>query len=58
MVGWHQLFNGHEFEQASGDEGQEWLACSCPGGHEESNMTERLNKAFNGKRDFQTNLPM
>ena len=53
LVGWHHRFNGHEFEQASGDgEGQECLACCSPWGHEESNMTERLNKAFNSKRDF------
>ena len=25
MVGWHQRFNGHEFEKATGDgEGQAW----------------------------------
>ena len=53
LVGWHHWFNGHEFEQASGDgEGQECLACCSPWGHEESNMTEQLNKAFNSKRDF------
>ena len=59
MVGWHHRFNGHEFEQSVRDsEGQGSLACCSPWGHEGLNMNERLNKAFNGKRDFQTNLPM
>ena len=36
MVGWHQRFNGHEFEQAPGDgEGQGSLACCSPLGHKE-----------------------
>ena len=44
MVGWHHRLNGHEFEQASGDgERQESLACCCPWGRKESDMTERLN---------------
>ena len=44
MVGWHHRLNGHEFEQASGDgERQESLACYCPWGRKESDMTERLN---------------
>ena len=31
MVGWHHLFNGHEFEQTPGDsEGQGSLACCSP----------------------------
>ena len=35
---------GHEFEQAPGDgEGQESLACCSLWGHEELDMTERLN---------------
>ena len=43
-VGWHHQLNGHEFEQASGDgEGQGSLACCSPGGHKESDTTERLN---------------
>ena len=46
MVGWHHRFNGHEFEQALGDgEGQGSWACCSPWGHEESDTTERLNKA-------------
>ena len=46
VVGWHHRFNGHEFEQALGDgEGQGSLACCSPWGHEESDTTERLNKA-------------
>ena len=34
MVGWHHLFNEHEFEQTPGDsEGQESLACCSPWAH-------------------------
>ena len=43
-VGWHHQLNGHEFEQAPGDgEGQGSLTCCSPGGHIESDTTERLN---------------
>ena len=44
MVGWHHRFHGHAFEQAPGlgDE-QGGLACCSPGGHKESDTTERLN---------------
>ena len=41
MVGWHHWINGHEFEQAPGDEGQGSLACWSPWCHKESNMTEQ-----------------
>ena len=41
MVGWHHRLNGHEFEQALGDdEGQGGLVCWSPWGHEESDTTE------------------
>ena len=45
MVGWHHRFHGHAFEQAPGlgDE-QGGLACCSPGGHKESDTTERLNR--------------
>ena len=43
MVGWHNRFNGHEFEQALGDGGLGSLACCNPRGHKESNTTELLN---------------
>ena len=44
MAGWHYWLNGHEFEQAPGDdEGQGSLACYSPWSHKESDMTERLN---------------
>ena len=44
MVGWHHWHNGHEFEQAMGDvEGQGSLVCYSPWGHEELDMTDRLN---------------
>ena len=61
MAGWHLLLNGHEFEQALGvGDGQGGLACCCPWGHTESDMTERLN---NNKeetaswREFQIQTP-
>ena len=42
MVGWHHRLNGHEFEQAPGqdDEGQGNLVCCSPWGFKESDMTE------------------
>ena len=44
MVGWHHWLNGHEFEQALGDdEGQGSLGCCSPWGCKESDMTEQLN---------------
>ena len=44
MVVWHHQLNGYEFEQTLGDrEGQETLACCSPWGHNESDMTERLD---------------
>ena len=44
MVGRHHQFDGHEFEQTPGDgEEQGDLACCCPRGHKESDMTEQLN---------------
>ena len=34
MVGWHHLFNEHEFEQTPGDsEGQGSLVCCSPWDH-------------------------
>ena len=44
MVGWHHRLNGHEFEQALGDdEGQESLVCCSPWYHKVSDTTEWLN---------------
>ena len=44
MVGWHHLFDGHEFEQALGvDDGHGSLACWNSWGHKESVSIERLN---------------
>ena len=44
MVERHHRLNGHEFEQAPGaGDGQGSLACCGPWGHEELDMTERLN---------------
>ena len=44
MVGWPHRLNGHEFGQTSGNgEGQGSLACCCPFGRKESDMTEQLN---------------
>ena len=44
MVGWRCWHNGHEFEWTLevGD-GQGGLACCCPWGHKELDMTEQLN---------------
>ena len=43
MVAWHHQLNGHEFEQALGvGYGQGSLACSCPWGDRELEMTELL----------------
>ena len=40
MAGWHHQLNGHEFEQALGvGDGQGSLACCCPWGCKESDMT-------------------
>ena len=45
MVGGHHRLNGHEFEQALGDEeGQGSLECCSPWDCKESDMTEQLNK--------------
>ena len=44
MVGWHHLFNGHEFEQALAvGDGQGGLACCSPQCCKESDTTELLN---------------
>ena len=40
MAGWHHRCNGHELGETPGDsEGQGGLACCCPQGQEESDMT-------------------
>ena len=50
MVGQYHKFNGHEFEQASGDGGRyRSLGCCCPWGHKESDTTEQLNNSNNSK---------
>ena len=44
IVGWHYRLDGHEFEQAPGDdEGWGSLVCCSPWGRKESDMTEWLN---------------
>ena len=44
MVGWHHQLNKHEFAKTPGDiEGQGSLACHCPWGRKELDMTEPLN---------------
>ena len=46
VAGWHHWLNGHEFEQAPGDdEGQGSLACCSPWGPRESDTTELLNNS-------------
>ena len=43
MVGWHQQFDGHEFEQALGvGDGQGSLASCIPWGRKKSDTTEQL----------------
>ena len=44
MVGLYHRLKGYEFEQAPGDgDGLGSLACCCPWGCKELDMTERLN---------------
>ena len=44
MVGWHHLFDGHEFEQALGvGDRQRSLVCCSLWGYKESDTTEQLN---------------
>ena len=44
MVGWHDRFDRHEFEQAQGvGNGEGSLVCYSPWGRKESDRTERLN---------------
>ena len=44
MVGWHHQLNGHEFEQALGDDdGQGSLVCYNPQGHKELDTIDQLN---------------
>ena len=41
MAGWHHQLDGHQFEQAPGDDDvQGSLVCCSPWGHEESGVTE------------------
>ena len=45
MIGWHRRLNGHEFEQALGDEGPGSLVCCSSRVHKELDTTERLNNS-------------
>ena len=47
MVGWHHRLDGHELEQALGDEGQGSLVCCSA----ESDITERLNSSNSAKHE-------
>ena len=43
-VGWHHQLDGHEFEQAPGDGGEQGsLACCSPWNCKELDVTKRLN---------------
>ena len=45
MIGWHHPLDGHEFEQALGDdEEQGSLVCCSPWGRKELDTTEQLNR--------------
>ena len=47
MIGWHHQLNGHEFEQALGDDdGQGSLACCTQWGGKESDMTHGKESAW------------
>ena len=51
MVGWYHRPNGHELEQALGDDkGQGGLVCCSPWGHKELDRTERLKNSSNEQR--------
>ena len=53
MAGWHHRLNGHELEQTPGESvGQKSLACYCPWGHKESDMTEQRHNNFYFKTCF------
>ena len=48
MIGWHDLFNGHEPRGTLGDgEGQGSLACCSPWGCKELDTTWQLNNNRN-----------
>ena len=40
VVGWHHQLNGHEYEQAPGDDGQRRFACCSPWSCKELDTTE------------------
>ena len=49
MIGWHDRFNGHEFEQTPGDrEGQGCLVSCGPRGYKESDATELMFLLYQG----------
>ena len=51
MAGWHYQLYGHEFQQTMGDdERQGSLACCCPWGYKELDMTWQLNHNNNFKK--------
>ena len=50
MVGWHHLLDGHKLGQTSGNgQGQGSLVCCCAWGHEEEDLTWRLNNKNNSR---------
>ena len=54
MVGWHHRLDGHEFQQAPGDdEGQRSLACCSPWCCKDLDMTEQLNNNIHGLKLIQ-----
>ena len=57
MAGWHHRLNGHESEQAPGDDdGQGSLMRCSPWGRRESDTTKRLNNFLFVERTQFTSL--
>ena len=57
MIGWHHCLNGHEFEQALGDEGPGSLAC-CSSWVHRVDTTDRLNNNRLRQADHLSFIPL
>ena len=57
MAGWHHWLDGHEFEQASGDdEGQGNTVCCSPWSYKEPDTTEQLKSNNSNNRSIFFNM--